>query len=90
VKLLEFTYTKQDGSVSKRAVIELVTPNKFVEGWDISELDESTFAKFTQTMGELCRRQHEETIQLLVDFDLKHNYRRFKPESMTDVQVDYV
>lgn len=90
MKLLEFTYTKQDGSVSKRAVIELVTPNKFVEGWDVSELDEQSFANFTQTMGELRRRQHEETMQLLVDFDLKHNYRRFKPESMSDIQVEYV
>lgn len=90
MKLLEFTYTKQDGSVSKRAVIELVTPNKFVEGWDISELDESTFAQFAQTMGELRRRQHEETMQMLAEFDLKHNYRRFKPESMSNIQVEYV
>jgi hypothetical protein len=90
MKLLEFTYTKQDGSVSKRAVIELVTPNKFVEGWDVSELDSDNFAKFAEVMGALRRRQHEETMQLLADFDLKHNYRRFKPESMSDLQVDYV
>jgi hypothetical protein len=90
MKLLEFTYTKQDGSVSKRAVIELVTPNKFIEGWDVSELDEQNFAQFAQTMGDLRRRQHEETMQLLADFDLKHNYRRFKPESMSDIQVEYV
>jgi hypothetical protein len=90
VKLVEFNYTKQDGSVSKRAVIELVTPNKFMEGWDVSQLDEQTFANFTQRMGELRRRQHEETMKMLADFDMKHNYRRFKPEAMADVQVDYV
>lgn len=90
MKLVEFNYTKQDGSVSKRAVIELVTPNKFMEGWDVSQLDEQSFVTFTQQMGELRRRQHEETMQMLADFDLKHNYRRFKPESMSDVQVDYV
>lgn len=90
MKLVEFNYTKQDGSTSKRAVIELVTPNKFMEGWDVSQLDESMFASFTQQMGELRRRQHEETMQMLADFDLKHNYRRFKPEAMSDVQVDYV
>jgi hypothetical protein len=90
MKLVEFSYTKQDGSVSKRAVIELVTPNKFMEGWDVSQLDEHTFAEFTRHMGELRRRQHEETMQLLNQFDMKHNYRRFKPEAMADVQVDYV
>jgi hypothetical protein len=90
MKLLEFTYTKSGGDISKRAVIELVTPTQFVEGWDVTNLDESEFAKFTQVMGDLRRRQHEETMQLLQDFDLKHNYRRFKPEGMTDVQVEYV
>jgi hypothetical protein len=90
MKLVEFSYTKQDGSVSKRAVIELVTPNKFMEGWDVSQLDEQAFAEFTKHMGELRRRQHEETMQLLNQFDMKHSYRRFKPEAMADVQVDYV
>jgi hypothetical protein len=90
MKLLEFTYTKQAGEVSKRAVIELVTPTKFVEGWDVTGLDNNEFANFAQAMGELRRRQHNETMQLLQDFDLKHNYRRFKPESMTDIQVEYV
>jgi len=90
MKLLEFTYTKQAGEVSKRAVIELVTPTKFVEGWDVTSLDNNEFANFAQAMGELRRRQHDETMQLLQDFDLKHNYRRFKPESMSDIQVEYV
>jgi hypothetical protein len=90
MKLLEFTYIKQAGDVSKRAVIELVTPTKFVEGWDVTQLDNNEFAKFAESMGELRRRQHEETMQLLQDFDLKHNYRRFKPEAMFDIQVEYV
>jgi len=90
MKLVEFTYTKQDGSVSKRAVIELVTPNKFMEGLDVTQLDEVTFAEFSQKMSSLKKTQHEQTMQLLADFDLKHNYRRFKPEAMTDVQVEYV
>lgn len=90
MKLLEFVYTKQDGSVSKRAVIELVTPNKFIEGWDVTDLSSDNFAEFAKTMGDLRRRQHEETMQLLSNFDLKHNYRRFKPELMTELQVDYV
>jgi hypothetical protein len=90
MKLLEFTYTKQAGDVSKRAVIELVTPSNFIEGWDVTNLEAGEFAKFAETMGALRRRQHEETMQLLQEFDLKHNYRRFKPEGMTNVQVEYV
>jgi len=29
-------------------------------------------------------------MQLLSDWDLKHNYRRFLPDKMADVSVDYV
>jgi hypothetical protein len=90
MKLLEFDYTKQTGEVSKRAVIELVTPTAFIEGWDVTNLTNNEFAKFAESMGDLRRRQHEETMQLLQEFDLKHNYRRFKPEGMSNIQVEYV
>lgn len=90
MKLVEFTYTKDAGEVSKRAVIEIVTPSKFIEGWDITNLDEENAAAFMQQMSELRRTQHEQTMGLVSEFDLKHNYRRFKPENMSDVKVEYV
>lgn len=90
MKLVEFTYTKDAGEVSKRAVIEIVTPGKFIEGWDITNLDEEDAAVFMQQMSELRRTQHEQTMNLISNFDLKHNYRRFKPENMSDVKVEYV
>lgn len=90
MKLLEFNYKKDSGETSQRAVIELVQPSKFVEGWDVTSLDNNEFSQFVATMGELRRRQHEETMALLNSFDLKHNYRRFKPEGMSDIKVDYV
>lgn len=90
MKLVEFTYTKDAGEVSKRAVIEIVTPSKFIEGWDITNLDEENAAVFMQQMSELRRTQHEQTMNLISEFDLKHNYRRFKPENMSDVKVEYV
>jgi hypothetical protein len=90
MKLVEFTYTKDAGEVSKRAVIEIVTPSKFIEGWDITNLDEEDAAVFMQQMSELRRIQHEQTMNLISEFDLKHNYRRFKPENMSDVKVEYV
>jgi hypothetical protein len=90
MKLVEFTYTKDAGEVSKRAVIEIVTPGKFIEGWDITNLDEEDAAVFMQQMSEIRRIQHEQTMNLISEFDLKHNYRRFKPENMSDVKVEYV
>ena len=39
MKILEFKYTKDDGKVSQRTVIELNQPSKNYFGIDISELD---------------------------------------------------
>jgi Ca2+-binding EF-hand superfamily protein len=90
MKFLEFTYTKTDGSTSNRAVIELVTPTRFIEGIDVSQLPEAEFAIFTTAMSEMKRAQHEQTMELLETFDLKHNYRRFIPEQMANVVTEYV
>jgi len=90
MKLIEFTYTKDTGEQSQRAVIELVVPSKFIEGWDGSQLDPVDFVKFTETMNEIKRRHHEEVLNILQEYDLTHNYLRFKPENMSDIQVEYV
>lgn len=90
MKLVEFTYTKSDGTISNRAVIELVQPTKFFEGIDVSQLPEDEFAHFCSEYSKMKAAQHSETVALLEQFDLKHNYRRFIPEQMGSVQTDYV
>lgn len=90
MKLIEFTYTKQDGTKSQRAVIELVQPTKYIEGIDVTQMPESEFAMFCQEYSAMKAAQHEETLALLNQFDLKHNYRRFIPEQMASVRTDYV
>lgn len=90
MKLVEFMYTKQTGAQSQRAIIELQQPTKFVEGIDVSNMPEHEFAEFCREFAELKRKQHEETMLVLNQFDLRHNYRRFLPEQMQHITVDYV
>jgi hypothetical protein len=90
MKFIEFKYTKADGSVSDRAIIELVTPTKYVEGIDVTKMPEIEFATFTAAMSEMKRVHYEQTMELLADFDLKHNYRKFIPDNMTNVVTEYV
>lgn len=90
MKLLEFKYTKADGSVSERAVIELVTPTEFVEGIDVTQMPEDEFALFANEMRELKNAQHEATMALLAKHDLKHNYRRFTPKQMANITTEYI
>jgi len=90
MNFIEFTYTKADGTESKRAVLPLVGPTKFVEGIDVSQMPEDEFAVFCREFSALKSAQHEQTMAILEQFDLKHNYRRFIPEQMTDITTDYV
>jgi hypothetical protein len=90
MNLLEFTYKKADGTTSSRAVIELVKPTTFVEGIDVSQMPQDEFADFCREFSALKAVQHEETMAMLSQFDLKHNYRKFIPEQMSDVTTDYV
>lgn len=90
MKLVEFNYTKTNGDVSERAVIELQQPSKHFEGIDVSNLPEADFALFIQEFRELKNAQHEATMALLAKHDLKHNYRRFLPEQMANVTSEHI
>jgi hypothetical protein len=90
MNFIEFTYTKADGTESKRAVLPLVGPTKFVEGIDVSQMPEDEFVVFCRDFSALKSAQHEQTMAMLEQFDLKHNYRRFIPEQMSDITTDYV
>lgn len=90
MKLVEFTYTKANGDVSERAVIVTQEPTKLLSGIDVSELPEADFALFTQEMSELKNRQHQEIMDLMNKHDLKHNFRQFTPDKMSNVQSEWV
>jgi len=90
MKLVEFKYTKTDGKVSERAVLELVTPAKHMEGIDVSQMPVEEYADFVVEFAQLKTAQHEATMKLLADYDLKTNYRRFSPDQMSDVKVENI
>jgi hypothetical protein len=89
MKIKEFTYTKPNGDVSQRTLVELITPTEHVEGIDISELSMDSYADFVQQLSELEKEIYNKRTELYNQFDLKHNYRRFVPSRMTNVVTDY-
>lgn len=90
MKLMEFTYTKADGTVSDRAVIETVSPTKNYAGLDVSNMPEAEFADFVQEYRELINSQYDAKMALIHKYDLTHNYRQFIPERMTDVTTEQI
>lgn len=90
MKLITFTYTKADGSTSKREVIETHQPTKLMSGIDVSEMEATDFAEFANDYKEMLDRQKEEYLKLMTTYDLKHAYRQFKVEGMTEVVTEHV
>ena len=89
MKIKEFTYTKPNGEVSQRTVVELVSPTEHIEGIDVSELDLDSYAEFTKQLNDLEKEIYTKRIELYSQFDLTHNYRRFTPSRMTNVTTEF-
>lgn len=90
MKIKEFTYTKPNGDVSQRTLVELVTPTDSIEGIDVSELDMDRYAEFISKLKALEDEIYNRRMELYADFDLGHNYRRFLPSRMTNVTTEFV
>jgi hypothetical protein len=90
MKIKEFTYTKPNGEVTQRTVIELVSPTEHIEGIDVSELSMDTYADFLQQLRDLESNLYTQRMALYAQFDLNHNYRRFVPGRMTNVTTEFV
>lgn len=85
MKLKEFTYTKANGEVSKRALIVTQEPKTNVAGFDVSNMDFDDYADFTLDYEDLALKHSEEMKELCARYDITHNYRQFIPANMTDV-----
>ena len=85
MKTLTFKYTKADGSVSYRTLLVMVSPNTMYEGLDISELEPLEMADVELEIGKAYNRYLNEIADIKEEFDIKHNYRRFDPSKMTEV-----
>lgn len=90
MKVKEFTYTKPTGDVSRRTLIELVTPTEHIEGVDVSNLDMDSYAEFIKQLKTIEDELNARRMALYADFDLQHNYRRFIPSRMTNVSVEFI
>lgn len=90
MNIVEFTYTKTDGKVSNRVVVEVESSSTHFEGIDVTDLEPLESAIFTAAYSALLATQQQEIMQLLQDYDLKHNYRKFILSNMTNVKTEAI
>lgn len=90
MKLTEFTYTKRSGDVSQRAVLVSQEPNKFLQGVDVSELDNEDLGELITKLRALEDRVQAERAVLMAEYDLTYSFRQFDPELISDQTVEWV
>ena len=90
MKLTEFTYTKRNGDVSQRAVLVSQEPNKFLQGVDVSELDNEDLGELITKLRALEDQVQAERAVLMAEYDLTYSFRQFDPELISDQTVEWV
>ena len=85
MKILTFTYTKADGSVSNRVLAVAVSPTHLYAGTDLSSLTQEEQVMFANRFNELHEQYVSAVTELKEEFDLYYTYRKFSPDKMTKV-----
>jgi hypothetical protein len=87
MKTIQFTYTKEDGSVSQRIVHLTKEPGTMFAGVDISEMDLNSQANYVNEMKNAEEIYKEMIAQINAEFETKHKYRNFIAARMTDIKA---
>lgn len=90
MNILNFKYTKADGTTSQRVLAVSVEPTKLYAGTDISSLEAEDQVEYI-TMINKAKEAYLEAVKSINNaFDLNFNYRQFKPECMTEIVKEVI
>jgi hypothetical protein len=83
--ILEFDYTAVNGKQTHRTVLELSSPTKLHLTVDIEELDDESQLALAQGINIIKEQYNNALVQLLENYDIKHNLRNFDSTRMENV-----
>ena len=87
MKIAKFTYQDLKGKITNRQVLVIAEPSNKVSAIDITELEPAEQQEFAEAYAELAAA-HIAQIEALKDaWDVKHNYRQFIADKMSNVEV---
>lgn len=85
MKLYTFNYTKKDGSISERMLLAMGSPTDKYSGIDLSELEPVDAVKFASEAEQLHEQYVQSLKRLQAQYDVKHSYRQFNEEGVTEL-----
>lgn len=90
MKITSFKYTRATGEVSNRVLVTLVKPNTAYEGICIESLEPADQVAFIDEMNLMQQDYFNKLNKLYEAYDLKHDYRRFLAERMSDIVTEEI
>lgn len=90
MNVLAFTYTKDNGEVSNRVFVPLVSPTDKYFGVDISELDYEDQVFITKELYDLEQEKYKQVRELMAKYDINHSFRTFIPSKMSSISTELV
>lgn len=90
MQINSFTYTKADGTSSKRVLATMHSPTKFYAGTDITELSVEDQALYLEKLEFLHSQFLLAVANLNDDFDLNHRYRQFDAAKISDLKTETI
>jgi hypothetical protein len=86
MKIAKFTYKDLKGKVTERKVLVVSEPTNKVSGIDIGELEAAEQQEFAEAYQQLLNTFVAEVSALKAAWDVKHNYRQFIADRMTNTE----
>ena len=88
MKFSQFTYTKTNGETTARTVCVAMQPSKFLEGYDISDLDPDALVEFAEAYNKIHDEYAAKLQNIAEQFDV--NYKRFTINNITNQTTEYI
>lgn len=85
MKFMTFDYTDSKGKQGKRQVVQLSAPSNLHFCVDVAELEPSEMYLIQDELEALEKEFKQRRDEILTKYDVKSNYRYFKPDSMTNI-----
>jgi len=90
MKITSFKYTKPTGETSNRVLVTLIKPNTAYEGICIESLEAVDQVSLIDEMNLIQQDYFNKLNKLYEYYDLKHDYRRFLAERMSDIVTEEI
>jgi hypothetical protein len=86
---ISFEYVKQGATEPKpKLMVPLVQPTNKYFGIDITELDPEDQGTFMAEIDKVLDLYKKNVDDLMEKYDIKHNYRYYFPDKMTNVIIE--